>query len=281
MKDNYHYKLIEKAIRYIAENYKTQPDLDRIASHFHISKFHFQRIFHKWAGVTPKRFLQFTTIEHAKKCLIDGRSTLDTAYEVGLSGSNRLYDLFIKIEACTPGEFKNRGKGIQIKYNIINTPFGNALIAETDVGICRLSFLKENDKSEVILKKEFPEARLQFHLGKNGKLVKQYFSNWQIPGQKIVLDLKGTPFQISVWKALLSIPPACFLAYNDVAKIINKPRAVRAVGTAIGQNPVAYLIPCHRVIRESGYIGNYRWGSVRKIAINGFESARLNSDRIS
>lgn len=281
MKDNYHYKLIEKAIRFIAENYKTQSDLDRIASHFHISKFHFQRIFHKWAGVTPKRFLQFTTIEHAKKCLIDGRSTLDTAYEVGLSGSNRLYDLFIKIEACTPGEFKNQGKGIQIKYNIINTPFGNALIAETDVGICRLSFLKENDKPEVILKKEFPEAHLQFHLGKNGKLVKQYFSNWQIPGRKIVLDLKGTPFQISVWKALLSIPPACFLAYNDVAKIINKPRAVRAVGTAIGQNPVAYLIPCHRVIRESGYIGNYRWGSVRKIAINGFESARLNSDRIS
>lgn len=277
MNNNHHYKIIAAAIRFIASNYKTQPELDEVANYVHLSKFHLQRIFQKWVGVSPKQFLQFTTIEHAKKCLLEGRSTLETAFEVGLTGNGRLHDLFIKVEACTPGAFKKRGEGIQIKFGIINSPFGNALIAETSIGICRLSFLKDTDKPEITLRSAFPEADLLNELGKYGKVVKQYFSNWQIPNQKIVLDLKGTPFQISVWKALLSIPSAQFLAYNDIAQIINKPGAVRAVGTAIGQNPIAYLIPCHRVIRESGNIGNYHWGSERKIAINGFEKVRLSN----
>ncbi|MEW6196906.1 MAG: methylated-DNA--[protein]-cysteine S-methyltransferase [Bacteroidota bacterium] len=281
MKDNYHYKIVAEAIRFISRGYQSQPELEEIAKYVHLSKFHLQRVFQKWVGVSPKQFLQFTTIEHAKRCLLEGRTTLEAAYEVGLTGNGRLHDLFIKIEACTPGEFKNRGGGVQIKFGVVNSPFGNTLIAETEIGICRLSFLKEDEEPESTLRAIFPEANFTNDLGKYGKLVKQYFSNWQIPNQKIVLDLRGTPFQINVWKALLSIPSAQFLAYNDIAKIINKPGAIRAVGTAIGQNPIAYLIPCHRVIRESGDIGNYHWGSERKIAINGFENIRLSSNPVA
>ena len=181
----------------------------------------------------------------------------------------------MKIEACTPGEFKRRGKGILIRYDSIATPFGRALIAETPVGICSLVFLEENENPEKHLLAAFPEAILKKQLGTNAQLVKQYFSNWQVPERKIVLDLKGTPFQIQVWKALLSIPSSQLLAYQDIATKIQKPGAHRAVGTAIGNNPVAYLIPCHRVIRNSGHMGSYRWKSERKIAINGYESACL------
>lgn len=274
MENQHHYTLVAEAIRFISQNYKSQPNLDVVAEHVHLSKFHFQRVFQEWAGVTPKQFLQYTTVEHAKKCLKDGRSTLDTAFEVGLTGNGRLHDLFIKIISCTPGEFKKRGKGISIFYDVIDSPFGKTLIAETTKGICKLSFLEADEDPQALLREAFPNAEFIPQLAENGKLATAYFSNWQQPNKEITLDLKGTPFQLSVWQALLSIPSAKHLAYSDIAQQIGKPKAVRAVGTAIGKNPIAYLIPCHRVIRESGQLGGYRWGLDRKMVINGFETVK-------
>jgi AraC family transcriptional regulator, regulatory protein of adaptative response / methylated-DNA-[protein]-cysteine methyltransferase len=275
MNEDYPFDKIAESIRYIAQNYRTQPDLDDVADHIHLSKYHFHRLFQQWAGITPKQFLQFTTVEHAKKCLLEGRSTLDTALEVGLSGNGRLHDVFLKIEACTPGEFKRRGKDIDIEYDLIKTPFGEAVIAETAIGICLLSFFSPGENPLTMLARTFPEARCSRILGPYGVLVQEYFSGWKTPNRKIVLDLRGTPFQISVWKALLSIPPRRYLAYSDIARMIGRPRSARAVGTAVGSNPIAYLIPCHRVILNSGEIGEYRWGRERKIAIQGFEQAML------
>ena len=276
MKDNIQFDIIASAIQFISAYQKEQPTLSEIADHVHISKFHFQKLFRKWAGVTPKQFLQYITVEQAKVSLLKGKSTLETAFDVGLSGNGRLHDVFIKMEACTPGEFKNRGNGIEIKFDEINTPFGRALIAETKKGICKIAFLEENERSEKLLRNEFPNALLFNKLGNNGELAKTYFKSWQVPSKKIGLDLKGTPFQIQVWKALLEIPSSHFLSYQDIAQKIGNPKAVRAVGTAIGKNPIAYLIPCHRVIRSSGEIGSYRWNSNRKMAINGYECLRLS-----
>ena len=275
MENNYHFNVIKKAIGFITDNYRKQPNLDEIAHSVQLSKFHLQRIFQKWVGISPKNFLQFITTENAKKCLKEGQSTLETAYEVGLSGNSRLHDLFIKVEACTPGEFKKRGKGIHLKYDIIQSPFGDALIGETNIGICKLSFIDENSDPIELIQLDFPKAKIVKELGPNGRYVKKYFADWEVPQRKIMLDLKGTPFQVKVWKALLLIPSSHLLAYNDVASIINNPYAARAVGSAIGKNPIAYLIPCHRVIRQSGYFGEYRWGRDRKTAIIGYESIKL------
>lgn len=272
---------MEKAIYFIVENYREQPSLEEVSAHVFMSKYHFQRLFHQWVGVTPKQFLQFTTVEHAKQCLQEGRTTLATAYEVGLSGNGRLHDMFVKIEACTPGEYQKRGNGLLLKYQIIDTPFGEMVIAESDLGVCQLSFLEIIKSPEEQLASIFPEARFIKELGKYGQMVTEYFKTWKIPRKQIVLDLKGTPFQISVWKALLSIPSAQHLAYNDIAKIIDRPDAVRAVGTAIGSNPVAYLIPCHRIIRESGKMGGYKWGKGKNPLINGFEYIKLSNKRIA
>lgn len=275
MKQHQHYHTVAKAIHFIVDNYHTQPSLEEIAEHVHLSKYHFQRLFQQWAGVSPKQFLQHTTVQHAKQRLQEGRSTLATAYDVGLSGTGRLHDLFVKIEACTPGEFKKRGLGLLIQYGEIDTPFGVAVIAETRVGICLLHFIEDGDDPKSFVHAAFDEAVLVPELGKFGELVEQYFVTWKQPKEQIVLDLKGTPFQLSVWRALLTIPAAQLLAYNDIAQLIDKPKAVRAVGTAIGKNPIAYLIPCHRVIRESGQLGGYRWGLDRKQLINGYEMVSL------
>ncbi|MGI9552828.1 MAG: methylated-DNA--[protein]-cysteine S-methyltransferase [Aurantibacter sp.] len=275
MENIYHFNIIEKAIGYIREYHDGQPTLDQIAAHVHMSKFHFQRLFKKWAGVSPKEFLQYLTVERAKEALQNGKSTLDTAYDVGLSGNGRLHDLFLKIEACTPGEFRNRGKGVQIKVGEIDTSFGVAAIAETEKGICRLSF----DSFSVFLdtlKEEYSYAEFTEELGENGKLAQQYFRNWKIPKKKIGLDLHGTPFQIQVWKALLQIPSSSLASYQNIASSLKNQGAVRAVGTAIGKNPIAYLIPCHRVIKNNGKMGEYRWNSERKMAINGYEGIHLN-----
>jgi AraC family transcriptional regulator of adaptative response/methylated-DNA-[protein]-cysteine methyltransferase len=272
---DFQYERIAQAIRYIARHYRRQPDLDEVAEQVHLSKFHFQRLFQQWAGVSPKQFLQMTTVEHAKRLLDEGRSTLDAAYEVGLSGNGRLHELFVKIEACTPGEFKQRGKELEIAYDVIETPFGAALVAETALGVCSLSFAGAAEDPLAALRALLPEARLVRRLGPHGRRVLDYFSTWEPPGERIVLDLRGTPFQLSVWRALLRIPPAQYQSYGSVARMIGRPAAARAVGTAIGHNPVAYLIPCHRVILESGESGQYRWGRERKIAIQGFEQARF------
>lgn len=272
MENNHHFNVIAKAINFIRNHHSQQPSLDEIANQVHLSKFHFQRVFKKWVGISPKDYLQYITIEKAKEALRKGQSTLATSHSIGLSGNSRLHDLFIKIEACTPGEFKNRGKHLNFYINEIDTPFGKAIIVETNKGICSLSF------DELHLEKiqsEYQQANFTSGLLDNGKLVETYFKNWKIPTSPIRLDLAGTPFQIQVWKALLQIPTSNLLAYQDVANIIENPKAVRAVGTAIGKNPIAYLIPCHRVIKNDGNSGNYRWNSDRKIAINSYESIKL------
>ncbi len=283
MENQSHYQAIAAAIHYLSERYQEQPSLEEVAGHVHMSKYHFQRLFQKWVGVSPKQFLQYTTVEHAKEQLRRGRSTLAAAYEVGLSGNGRLHDLFVKIEACTPGEFRKRGKDVIIQYARIFSPFGEALVAESAIGICELSFIGEESDEDLRtkLRGAFPEANLVPQLGRFGTMVQAYFSRWEVPDTKIVLDLRGTPFQISIWKALLSIPPAQHLAYQDVARLIDNPKAARAVGTAIGQNPIAYLIPCHRIIRESGDMGGFRWGTDRKRVINGYESANFGRKQIA
>lgn len=273
---NNHYHTVEKAIAFIRSNYKSQPDLAEVASHVNLSKYHFQKLFQEWAGLSPKAFLQYTTIEHAKKLLKDGRSTLDASLEVGLSGNGRLHDLFVKIESVSPGQYKRKGEGTNICFEKLETPFGGIFLAETEIGICRLSFVEGNtDLSIEELKLNFPLANITHQIGSYSKIVSDYFKRWEISGQKIILDLRGTPFQLKVWGALLTIPSGTLQSYGDIASQIEKPKASRAVGTAIGSNPIACIIPCHRVIRENGEPGGYRWGTIRKSAIIASESGKL------
>jgi len=275
MEENFHYQTITKAIQFIRENQIEQPSLDEIAKHVHLSKFHLQRTFRKWAGVSPKEFLQYLTIEKAKESLEKGRSTLSTSYDIGLSGNGRLHDLFIKIESCTPGQFQNRGKNLTVLVDTINTPFGKAVIAETDKGISAIEF----DGNQHNILDKFKNANINSGLGINGKRIQAYFKSWEIPNKPIGIDLIGTPFQVQVWKALLKISSSHLVSYKDIAELINNPKAARAVGTAIGKNPIAYLIPCHRVIKDDGGIGNYRWNAIRKEIINAYEIASLQYEQ--
>lgn len=272
---NPHYEVVAEAIRYIRQQQSQQPTLEEISNHVHLSKFHLQRVFKEWAGVSPKGFLQYLTVEKSKDLLRAGQSTLATSYQMGLSGSGRLHDLFVKYESCTPGEFKRLGKDLQIHWASVPSYFGPVIIAETDKGICHVAFIDDKTSAKAELLERYPSAELHHGLQTNGQALAQYFSTWQIPPQPIHLFLRGTPFQLQVWKALLQIPAAQLRTYQDVGHAIGKPKAVRAIGTAIGKNPIAYLIPCHRVIREDGQMGNYRWQPERKMAINGFEQARF------
>lgn len=274
-KINNHYNIVQQVIKFLDEHQTQQPSLEDISKHVFLSKFHLQRVFQDWAGITPKQFLQYLTAEHSKSLLRLGKSTLSTSYEAGLSGNGRLHDLFVKCEAVSPGEFKNKGKDLTIQWVIIPTAFGETLIAETDKGICKVSFL--NDTSNVLeeLTTDFQYAKFENRLGENSGLLKNYFDTWQVPKEKISVHFKGTPFQIQVWKALLQIPAGNLVAYQDIGNKIGKPKAVRAIGTAIGKNPIAYLIPCHRVIKNNGFMGNYRWTSERKKIINAYETAHF------
>lgn len=272
---NNHYQIVKKTIEFLIAHQVQQPSLEAISDHVHISKFHLQRIFQEWAGVTPKQFLQYLTVEHSKALLRHGKSTLETSYKVGLSGNGRLHDLFLKCEAVSPGTFKKQGKDLLIQWQIIPTFFGETLIAETQKGICKIAFALDNGDLLEELTNEFPYATFQNTLGENSGLVKNYFEDWAIPEKRIYLHLKGTPFQIQVWKALLQIPSAQLVSYQSIGKKIGNPKAVRAIGTAIGKNPIAYLIPCHRVIKSNGIMGQYRWQAERKKIINAFESFRL------
>jgi AraC family transcriptional regulator of adaptative response/methylated-DNA-[protein]-cysteine methyltransferase len=274
---NHHYNTVEAAIHYITAQQPNQPTLDEISEHVHLSKFHLQRIFKEWAGVTPKEFLQYLTIEQSKKLLREGKSTLETSFDVGLSGNGRLHDLFLKYEACTPGEFKNEGQGMIIRWEVIATPFGDALIGENDKGLCKVAFVTEQDAALAELKQEYPKAELIRQLGKNGHLLKQYFADWKVPEEKIDLYFRGTPFQVQVWRALIRIPSGQLRTYQDISATIGNAGAVRAVGTAIGRNPIAYLIPCHRVIRSDGLTGGYRWEPERKMIINAFEQVQVQN----
>jgi AraC family transcriptional regulator, regulatory protein of adaptative response / methylated-DNA-[protein]-cysteine methyltransferase len=272
------YQRIEKAIHYIQENFQKQPELDDVAKSVYLSPYHFQRMFKEWAGVSPKKFLQYISLEHAKKLLKQHVSVADASYETGLSSPGRLHDLFISIEGITPGEYKNGGENLQINFSYAETPFGDIIIASTQKGICHIAFLNGEVDELKNLKQYFPNA--SFHqktdlLQQNA--LKIFTDDWSNL-KKIKLHLKGTAFQLKVWQALMHIPFGGISTYADLAKKIDIPNASRAVGTALGNNPIAYLIPCHRVIKSTGVIGNYHWGSTRKTAILGWEAAHVYGD---
>lgn len=268
------YDRIACAIDYIVNNFRAQPNLDAIAQQVGLSPFHFQRLFSSWAGVSPKKFLQFITLDYAKKRLKEDQATLfDTAFETGLSGISRLHDLFITLEGMTPGEYKNGGETLQISYQFVSGTFGKMLIASTSKGICHLSFADELTTALAVLKNKFPNARYQENFDNFQQQALLIFKNDWSELTKIKLHLKGTAFQLKVWETLLKIPPGKLATYGAVANQLKKPNAARAVGTAIGDNPVAYIIPCHRVIQSTGIFGGYHWGTVRKTAIIGWEAA--------
>lgn len=272
--NNSDYNRIATAISYIQQNFKEQPSLESIAEHVHLSPFHFQKMFSDWAGVTPKKFLQYVSLTHAKGMLKEKQATLfDTAYETGLSGTGRLHDLFMKIEGMTPGEYKNGGETLRINYSFSETIFGNVIIASTKKGICYLAFYDDKNDALEELRKAFPNAAYEQITDIHQANALSFFSkNWD-DTSAIRLHLKGTPFQIKVWEALLKIPMGQLSTYSGIAKSIDNIKASRAVGSAVGDNPVAFLIPCHRVIRSTGEFGNYHWGSVRKTAMIGWEGA--------
>ena len=271
------YERIKKAIEFIQANFQQQPDLDAVAKEVYLSPFHFQRLFKDWAGVSPKKFLQYISLQHAKK-LLHEHTVSDTAYETGLSGSSRLHDLFISIEGMTPGEYKNGGEQLQINYSFAETPFGNIIVASTSKGICHLAFAENEKDALQQLQFQFPNAQFRQvvdTIQQNALFI--FTQDWK-DLSKIKLHLKGTPFQIKVWEALLKIPMGDISTYSGIANTINNPNASRAVGSAIGDNPVAFLIPCHRVIRSTGDFGQYHWGSIRKTAMIGWEAARANPE---
>jgi len=266
---------IEEAIAYINSNFKSQPSLDEIASNIHLSPFHFQRLFSEWAGVSPKKFLQYVSLEHAKNILRQNKSTLsDAAFETGLSGTGRLHDLFINIEGMTPGEYKNGGENLLINYSYAESPFGNILVASTSKGICYMAFADDEMKAFKTLQNNFPNAAYKQMVNLVQQNALYIFTHDWTKLNKIKLHLKGTPFQIKVWETLLKIPMGQLSTYGRIAKSIDNPKASRAVGSAIGDNPVAFLIPCHRVIQSTGNFGQYHWGNNRKTAMIGWEAAK-------
>ncbi|MCW3086244.1 MAG: methylated-DNA--protein-cysteine methyltransferase [Bacteroidetes bacterium] len=271
------YKRIAEAIDYITKNFKSQPALDEVAEKIHLSPFHFQRLFTDWAGVSPKKFLQYISVEHAKQLLKEQAVTLaDAAFETGLSGTGRLHDLFINIEGMTPGEYKNGGETLVINYSYAESPFGNMIVASTPKGICYMAFTTDEEKAIAELMHHFPNARYR----QMTDLIQQnalsvFTHDWSRINQ-IKLHLKGTDFQLKVWETLLKIPMGQLSTYGTVAGKMNNPNASRAVGTAIGSNPVAFLIPCHRVIQSTGMFGGYMWGTTRKTAIIGWEAAKTD-----
>ncbi|MNJ82920.1 Bifunctional transcriptional activator/DNA repair enzyme Ada [compost metagenome] len=276
--ENRNYDRIAQAIEYINQHFKSQPGLDEIAEKIHLSPAHFQRLFTEWAGTSPKKFLQYVSVEHAKKLLKEeDQSTLfDAAYETGLSSTSRLHDLFVNIEGMTPAEYKNGGKNLTINYSFAESPFGSLIVASTPKGVCYMAFQQEEAQALNDLKNKFPNAVFQQKLDLLQQNALFIFQNDWSRLSEIKLHLKGTDFQLKVWESLLKIPMGKLATYGSVASQIGNPNASRAVGTAIGSNPVAFLIPCHRVIQSSGVLGGYMWGTTRKTAIIGWEGAKSN-----
>lgn len=273
------YTRIAEAIEYIKSNFKNQPNLDEVAEQVNLSPFHFQRLFSEWAGTTPKKFLQYTSVEHAKKLLKDHQATLfDTAFETGFSSTGRLHDLFVTIEGMTPAEYKNGARTLIINYSFAESPFGNLIVVSTPKGICYMAFEDDEETTFQNLKAKFPNASFQRKLDLMQQNALFIFQNHWSKLSEIKLHLKGTDFQLKVWESLLKIPMGKLSTYGNIADEIGNPKSSRAVGTAIGNNPVAFLIPCHRVIQSSGNIGGYMWGNTRKTAIIGWESAKINSN---
>lgn len=271
------YSRIAKAIDYIRGNFRSQPNIDEVAEKIHVSPSHFKRLFTEWAGTSPKRFLQYISVEHAKRILKEERATLfNTAFETGLSSTSRLHDLFVNIEGMTPAEYKNGGKNLHINYSSAESPFGPLLVASTHKGVCYMAF--EDDEKEALddLKAKFPNAEFQRKLDRFQQNSLFIFQNDWRKLNEIKLHLKGTDFQLKVWESLMKIPLGKLSTYGNIAEQIGRPNASRAVGTAIGSNPIAFLIPCHRVIQSSGRFDGYHWGTTRKTAMIGWEQARIN-----
>ncbi len=258
--DKTNYERIAQAIEYINKNFKSQPGLEEIAEKIHVSPFHFQRMFTEWAGVSPKKFLQYISVDYAKSILKEKQASLfDAAFDTGLSGSSRLHDLFVKIEGMTPGEYKNGGENLNINYSYAESPFGNILVASTSKGICHMSFIESERDALQNLKHNFPNAKYRQMVDLIQQNALYIFTHDWSELHQIKLHLRGTGFQIKVWETLLKIPAGRLSTYGNIAEKIGNSNASRAVGSAIGSNPIAYLIPCHRVIRSTGVIGEYMW----------------------
>ncbi len=275
------YERIEKAIVFIETHFDRQPDLKEIAAHVNLSEFHFQRLFSSWVGISPKRFLQFLTKEYVKGLLSRSSNVLDAAYDAGLSGPGRLHDLFVACEAVTPGEFKSKGKGLVIDYGFHDSPFGRCLLARTGRGICWLVFLRDGDQVGLLaeFRNAWKNARLIENPADTRPLVVRIFdpSLWR-RSNPIPVMIAGTNFQIKVWEALLRIPMGTVVSYEDIAISIGFPKAVRAVGNAVGKNPVSFIIPCHRVVRKTAEFGNYGGGPARKKAMLGWEACLVSEE---
>ena len=268
------YARVEQAILFLEQNFQEQPDLKTVADSVGLSEYHFQRLFSRWAGISPKRFLQYLTVEHAKQLLVESRSVLDATYETGLSSPGRLHDLFVSCEAMTPGEYKREAAGLSIIYGFHPSPFGECLLSMSERGICGLDFVTNDGREAATaeLAQRWPKATLVESPAETAPFVERIFSPAQ-NGQALPLVLRGTNFQIKVWQALLKIPSGMAVSYDDVAAMVGQPSAARAVGNAVAKNPVGYVIPCHRVIRKAGLVGNYHWGTARKKAILAWESS--------
>ncbi|MDH3771857.1 MAG: methylated-DNA--[protein]-cysteine S-methyltransferase [Nitrospirota bacterium] len=270
------YRRIERAIHFLDAHVFEQPSLEDVAEEIGLSPFHAQRVFTRWAGISPKRFLGLLTVGHAKAALQAGESVLDAAYDVGLSGPSRLHDLFVAQEAMTPGEYKDQGAGIALRYGCHPTPFGDALILATERGIAGFSFV-DDDPGEALeeARERWPLSRLVEDQATTEELIDQLFLGTQEERPKLLL--KGTNFQVKVWSALLRVPTGRLVSYLDLATAIGQPMAVRAVGRALSGNPVGFIVPCHRVIRATGALGDYRWGRTRRRAMLAWEAAKVTA----
>ncbi|MCH8542160.1 MAG: methylated-DNA--[protein]-cysteine S-methyltransferase [Alcanivorax sp.] len=273
------YQRIENAMAYLVAQAGKQPSLEEVAAHVHLSPYHFQRLFCRWAGTTPKRFLQVLTLERGKSLLQEPGSLLDVAHDLGLSGTSRLHDHFVQLEAVTPGEYKRRGEGVQIDYAVHETPFGDMFVAITQRGVCRAGFVDYTSEDELLaaLQKTWPKSVMTRNSATTRHVIDRFFSPGPTrPPQTatqtpLSLHVAGTNFQIAVWRALLNIPPGALASYAQVARSVGSPKASRAVGSAVGANPIGLLIPCHRVIQQSGALGGYRWGLPKKQMIQTWE----------
>ena len=274
-KDPYHYAVIARAIDFIGDRVVDQPSLEETAAAVGLSPAHFQRVFSQWAGVSPKRYQQYLTLDHAKSLLDDRFTVLDTSQETGLSGSSRLHDLFVKWEAMSPGEYARKGEGLTINYGWFDSPFGEVLTMGTTRGLCGMAFSSEfgRDIAMQDMAQRWPNADFI----ENPEAIAKWTSAAFGQGGEAALHLIGAPFQIKVWEALLSIPSGHVTTYSEIATRIGNPKAVRAVGTAVGKNPVSWLIPCHRALRKSGGLGGYHWGLPVKRAMLAYEAARLDA----
>ena len=272
------YERIERALHFLDAHARRQPGLDEVARHVGLSPHHLQRLFSRWAGVSPKRFVQFQTAARARRLLAERRSVLEVAYDTGLSGAGRLHDLMVSVDAVTPGEYKAGGAGLLLRWGAHSTPFGRCVLALAPRGICSLAFLdgaRDDDRALAWLRDAWPAARLVHDRRDTAALVERIFGTRHVPsGEPVGLMLKGTNFQLKVWEALLRIPEGGVATYQDLAQAVGQPTAVRAVASAVARNPVAWLIPCHRVIRKTGAFGEYRWGEARKRAMLAWEAAR-------